>query len=143
MITLEEIKEYLEDCETDTLLTVDLCEEDRKRFLDIYIFDGLVDDNVYVCSIKENLDIKTNTRLDPWNGFVSFEGCKGFEHLDDDEDDEKATIKDYVNGLLQTIRWSIALDVSDTLDKLELIDNFISQSGFEKIKIETCSGRKF
>ena len=79
-ITLNQIKDYFEECEYDGLIKVELINNDEYgEVLELYRFDGEYDDEVFLCKIYHDRDgdfiVETETNLSPLNfgnGFIHF-----------------------------------------------------------------------
>ena len=64
-ITLKDIQNYLRKHDCDEVITTKLVEKNNTETLQVFEFDGLYDDTIWVCSIYKNEDndfyIKTAT----------------------------------------------------------------------------------
>lgn len=55
-ITLEDIQNYLRKYDCDGVITTKLVEKNNTETLQVFEFDGLYDDTIWVCSIYKNED---------------------------------------------------------------------------------------
>ena len=95
-ITLEDIQNYLRKYDCDGVITTKLVEKNNTETLQVFEFDGLYDDTIWVCSIYKNEDndfyIKTADATSPFNH------ADGVEY--DDKENELFKISTIVAELL-------------------------------------------
>ena len=86
-ITLEDIQNYLRKYDCDGVITTKLVEKNNTETLQVFEFDGLYDDTIWVCSIYKNEDndfyIKTANATSPFNH------ADGVEYDDEEKDFEQ------------------------------------------------------
>ena len=130
MVTLRDVKKFLDDCENDYGITTGM----YGNKLEIYRFDGEpIDDDVLIATVNERFDIETSDgNICPFNdghGFI--------------EDIENASVRDIVYAILGNIKMSIAEDMSITHESLDCIDNILKSNGFSEVEVTTCNGHKY
>ena len=130
MVTLRDVKKFLDDCENDYGITTGM----YGNKLEIYRFDGEpIDDDVLIATVNESFGIETSDgNVCPFNdghGFI--------------EDIENASIRDVVYAILGNIKMAIAEDMSVTHKTLDCIDDILKSNGFEEIEVTTCNGHKY
>ena len=130
MVTLRDVKKFLDDCENDYGITTGM----YGNKLEIYRFDGEpIDDDVLIATVNEDFDIeKTDGSVCPFNdghGFI--------------EDIENANVRDIVYAILGNIKMSIAEDMSITHESLDCIDDILKSNGFADVEVTTCNGHKY
>ena len=130
MVTLRDVKKFLDDCENDYGITTGM----YGNKLEIYRFDGEpIDDDVLIVTVNENFDIEPSE-----GGFYPFNDGDGFI-----EDIENASVRDVVYAILGNIKMAIAEDMSVTHKTLDCIDDILKSNGFEEIEVTTCNGHKY
>lgn len=130
MVTLRDVKKFLDDCENDYGITTGM----YGNKLEIYRFDGEpIDDDVLIATVNEDFGIETSDgNVCPFNdghGFI--------------EDIENASVRDIVYAILGNIKMSIAEDMSITHESLDCIDNILKSNGFSEVEVTTCNGHKY
>ena len=130
MVTLRDVKKFLDDCENDYGITTGM----YGNKLEIYRFDGEpIDDDVLIATVNERFDIETSD-----GNVCAFNDGHGFI-----EDIENASVRDIVYAILGNIKMSIAEDMSITHESLDCIDNILKSNGFSEVKVTTCNGHEY
>ena len=130
MVTLRDVKKFLDDCENDYGVTTGI----YGNKLEIYRFDGEpIDDDVLIATVNERFDIETSD-----GNVCCFNDGHGFI-----EDIENASVRDIVYAILGNIKMSIAEDMSITHESLDCIDDILKSNGFSEVKVTTCNGHKY
>lgn len=130
MVTLNEVKEFLDNCKNDDGITTEM----NNGKLEIYRFDGdPIDDDVLIATVNENFDI-----IPSEGGIYPFNGGDGFI-----EDVEIATIRDIIYAILGNMKMIIAENMSNTHKTLDCIDDVLKANGFDGIDVTTCNGHKY
>ena len=130
MVTLRDVKKFLDDCENDYGITTGM----YGNKLEIYRFDGdQIDDDVLIATVNERFDIEPSE-----GGFYPFNDGDGFI-----EDIENASVRDVVYAILGNMKMAIAEDMSVTHKTLDCIDDILKSNGFEEIEVTTCNGHKY
>ena len=130
MVTLSDVKKFLDDCENDYGITTGM----YGNKLEIYRFDGEpIDDDVLIATVNERFDIEPSE-----GGFYPFNDGDGFI-----EDIENASVRDVVYAILGNMKMAIAEDMSITHKTLDCIDDILKCNGVEEIEVTTCKGHKY
>ena len=112
MVTLRDVKKFLDDCENDYGITTGM----YGNKLEIYRFDGEpIDDDVLIATVNERFDIEPSE-----GGFYPFNDGDGFI-----EDIENASVRDVVYAILGNMKMAIAEDMSVTHKTLDCIDDIL------------------
>lgn len=130
MVTLNEVYEFLCNCESEDPIRVDY-EDDC---LEIYRFDGEpVDGDVLVAKVDKDFNIiREEGSVCPFND--------GYDYFDDIE---TASIKDVVRAILGNMKLIIAEDTSIVLANIKWIDEILEKNGMYEVQVITCNGQKF
>lgn len=119
-ITLEDIQNYLRKYDCDGVITTKLVEKNNTETLQVFEFDGLYDDTIWVCSIYKNEDndfyIKTANATSPFNH------ADGVEY--DDEENELFKISTIVAELLSYVKISLCDSIDYFQRQVDFINNF-------------------
>ena len=130
MVTLRDVKKFLDDCENDYGITTGM----YGNKLEIYRFDGeAIDDDILIATVNEKFDIEPSE-----GGFYPFNDGDGFI-----EDIENASVRDVVYAILGNMKMAIAEDMSVAHKTLDCIDDILKSNGFEEIEVTTCNGHKY
>ena len=130
MVTLRDVKKFLDDCENDYGITTGM----YGNKLEIYRFDGeAIDDDVLIATVNEKFDIEPSE-----GGFYPFNDGDGFI-----EDIGNVSVRDVVYAILGNMKMAIAEDMSVTHKTLDCIDDILKSNGFEEIEVTTCNGHKY
>ena len=130
MVTLRDVKKFLDDCENDYGITTGM----YGNKLEIYRFDGEpIDDDVLIATVNERFDIETSD-----GNVCAFNDGHGFI-----EDIENASVRDIVYAILGNIKISIAEDMSIAHESLDCIDDILKSNGFSDVEVTTCNGHKY
>ena len=135
-ITLNQIKDYFEECEYDGLITVELINNDEHgEVLELYRFDGEYDDDVFLCKIYRDRDgdfiVETETNLSPLNfgdGFI-------------EEDD--VSISEVVEILLTYAKSGICENIDFLKRQIEFINDFGKQCTLRISSVTIAIGNKY
>ena len=129
MVTLRDVKKFLDNCENDYGITTGM----YGNKLEIYRFDGEpIDDDVLIATVNERFDIETS------DGDCPFNDGNGFV-----EDIENASVRDIVYAILGNIKMTIAEDMSVMHKSLDCVDDILKSNGFKEIEVTTCNGHKY
>lgn len=131
MITLNEVKEFLDKCETDNLMTAVMNDD---GCLEIYRFDGdPMDDDVLVAKVDEEFTVTTTD-----GSICPFNYGEGYI-----EDIENATVKDIASAILYNIKTIIADEICVTVEHMKWIDRICEKNGIDGLEVETYNGQKY
>lgn len=129
MVTLRDVKNFLDDCKNDYCITTKM----NDKCLELYRFDGNLDDDIMVAKIYPDFKIKTlDGSIAPFN-----DGDGYFDSI------QYATIKDYVYAILGNIKTLIAEDASVLEEHIACIDDIIKTYSMKAIKVTTCNGHEY
>ena len=129
MVTLNEVYEFLCNCESEDPIRVDY----ENDCLEIYRFDGEpVDDYVLVAKIDKDFNIIDGDSVAPFND--------GYDYFDDIE---TASVKDVVRAILGNIKTLVAENTSIIIANINWIDELLEKNGMYEVQVITCNGQKF
>lgn len=128
MVTLNEVYEFLCNCESGYSLRVDY----ENDCLEIYRFDGAIDDYVIVAKIDKDFEVIDGDSFAPFNG--------GENYFDDIE---TASVKDVVRAILGNIKMLVAENASIIIANINWIDELLEKNGMCEVQVITCNGQKF
>ena len=129
MVTLNEVYEFLCNCESEDPIRVDY----ENDCLEIYRFDGEpVDDYVLVAKIDKDFNIIDGNSVATFND--------GYDYFDDIE---TASVKDVVRAILGNIKTLVAENTSIIIANINWIDELLEKNGMYEVQVITCNGQKF
>ena len=130
MITLNEVKKFLDKCEIYETMTTTI----KDGCLEIYRFDGeLMDEDVLVAKVDEEFTVTTKDgSICPFN--------HGEDYI---EDMDTATVKDIASAILYNIKVMLAEEICVTVAHMKWIDEICEKNGIDGLEVETCNGQKY
>lgn len=133
MVTLNEVKEFLETCKCDDPITVTL----ENECLKIYRFDGeMVDDDTLIATVDKDFGIKIP------DGGVHPLNIDDLYYINEDiESVENATVKEIVEAVLGNIKTSMAVDSGVTHANMVFIDDIMENNEMQIFKVSDAYGR--
>ena len=133
MVTLNEVKEFLENCKCNESITVVLKDE----CLELYRFDGeMVDDDVLIATIDKEFTVRIpDGSTHPLN---LSDLCDINEDIEDIND---ATVKEITEAILGNIKVGIVVDNGVTNANIDYIDNIMKNNDMELFDVTDTYGR--
>ena len=125
-ITLEDIRNYFKENGTFEELTLDSDEKPRDGYVDLYRFDGELDEWILVGSISEDKDF--------YGGFrVSIGDDDSYSGIPEDvfEDDENVSIEEVIAQLISSIKGMIVEEIDFFESQKRAIDRFCNKKDLE------------
>jgi hypothetical protein len=131
MVTLNEVKNFLNNCKSEDGLTATIS---LSGWLKLYRFDGeLMDDDVFIAKVDKGFNVVTKR-----GSTIPFNCGDGY--LDDVE---TATVKDIAEAILCNIKIGLAEEMSLDIANIRFLDDVCLRNGMRADEVTTCNGEKF
>lgn len=133
MVTLNEVKDFLENCKCNEPITVVLEDE----CLELYRFDGeMVDDDVLIATIDKEFTVRIP------DGSTHPLNLSDLEDINEDiEDINDATVKEIAEAILGNIKVAIAVDSGVTHANIAYIDSIMESNNMITFEVTDTYGR--
>lgn len=128
MVTLEDVKNYLNNCKYDGRITAQI----RNEHLELYRYDLVEERDILIAKINEYFDVIYSdeiTYFDEGEGII--------------EDIETASVSEVVAAILYDMKSIIAETLSVIEEDIKFIDEVLESNELKGIKIITCNGKEY
>ena len=137
-VTLNNIKEYFDDNDYDYGLVHADYDEENPEVLNIFRFDGEIDDNnTCVCGVYKNkyndIIVETETVTSPLN--------YGIGYIEDENDE--ISIATIIGIIMSYAKSGICENIDFQKRQIEFINDFGKQCGLEISSVTTTTGNKY
>ena len=133
MVTLNDVEEFLSNCECEDQITVTLDDD----CLNLYRFDGeMVDDDVLIATIDSDFTVNIP------NGGSHSLNLSDFDMINEDlESIEEATIEEVVEAILGNLKVAMAVDTGVTHANMSFVDEIMENNNMRTFEVSDTYGQ--
>lgn len=133
MVTLNDVEEFLSNCECEDPITVTLDDD----CLNLYRFDGeMVDDDVLIATIDSDFTVNIP------NGGSHSLNLSDFDMINEDlESIEEATIEEVVEAILGNLKVAMAVDSGVTHANISFVDEIMENNNMRTFEVSDTYGQ--